>query len=272
MKNIVLFAFILFLFTQSSCVSYLTPALGGGTSINYIPRPSFTDTVKNATTVSVGYSYGKPFDGHLEFQLGQLSLKSGYTLNNINFGFGLFGIAGKANFIDKTIYSLGTNTPIGNFEKSIFGGGLNTTVGYQIHSGSKKITFRVINWENAFSIEKGDYLNFREKLYPQNVDSGQTVLFVSQLSKIYTTGFSTEIFFNQAFNEKDLKLGFRYFMGFSPRYSRSYRAINRPNTEPIQYRTILSGSFIANYKKFFFLAEYGKDANFLTKTSFGYIF
>lgn len=272
MKNILSIAFILLLITQSSCVSYLTPALGGATSLAYIPRPTVTDSVKELTTFSAGYISGQPFDGHLKKNLGQVSFKRGHSLKNINFGYGVFGVFGNAKFIDQTIYSLGTNTPIGSFEKSIYGAAINTTIGFHQHVFNENVTFRILNWENSISIEGGDYVDYRKQLYSLNLDTGQTILFVSQLSKIYTTGLSSELYVNKIFDDSDIKLGGRIFLGFSPNYSNSYRAVNRQNLEPVQYRTVLSGSLFVKYKKWFFLNELAIDANFVAKTSFGYCF
>jgi hypothetical protein len=271
MKNTLIALFILML--TSSCVSYITPAIGGNTSINYIPRPAFKGTINKESSISGTVISQSPIDHHLNMFSGMLSLNKGYTTKNLNWGFGAFGVLGKAHFKDSTSFGLGTTTsPIKNFNKSFYGGGLRMTFGFQMVTNNRKFNFRILNWENAISIEKGDYQNYRKELLKKTFIGGKEVIYVSNISTIFTTGLSTEIFWNEAFGDPDLKIGYRIFSGYSPKVTKSYIILNREDKEISDRSGVVNFSLFIKAQKFYFTTEAGTDSNFGTKISLGYVF
>lgn len=271
MKNIsiILSCCLIFL---SSCVSYITPAIGGNTSINYIPRPAYNDTLKSQIFGYGGFITQGPIDGHLSMTAGILNFGRGHSSKYLNFGYSGFGIIGRASFKDSTSLGLGTTTaPIGNFDKSFFGGGFRTTIGFQMVTNNKKFNFRILNWENAISFEGGSYQSYRKTIYEQPFDGGKQVIYVSNRNIVFTTGLSAEILWNQAFRDPDVQIGYRVFSGYSPKISESFKALNRSNKSEANSTSANFALFI-KAKKFFYLSEFGIDNNYGLKFSLGYTF
>jgi hypothetical protein len=92
MKNILLLAIILALFIQFSCSSYITPALGGATSIGYIARPTVIDSVSSKTSISGSYITAEAKGADLYLNLAEFSLNKGFTTSKFNFGYGIWDI------------------------------------------------------------------------------------------------------------------------------------------------------------------------------------
>jgi hypothetical protein len=270
MKNILLLAIILALFIQFSCSSYITPALGGATSIGYIARPTVIDSVSSMTSISGSYITAEAKGADLYLNLAEFSLNKGFTTSKFNFGYGIFGVIGKATYSDENINSNNSSSFTNEFNNGIYGYGIRATVGFHTINKSERVSFRILNWENSYSVEKGSYANYRKDLY----DSKQSLIsdnriYVSNFTKIYTTGFSSEILFNDLLN-KSAQANIRLFYGFSPGYKESFRAINGNNDYLDVNNRLLGCSLFFKSNKFNYLAEVLSDANLTGRLTLGY--
>lgn len=270
MKNTLIWSILLFSILLSSCISYFPPAITGNTNIGYLNRPAYSDSVHSETYISGGFLSEQPTDGHLITNLGMFQINKGNTYQHLNFGYGIFGVLGTANYHDSTAISFG-NSPLQDFRKSVYGFGLRTTIGIHFISNNRNFNFRALNWENAFSVEKGAYADFRKEIYnhPYN-QTNERILFVSKKTQIFTTGFSSEILWNNAFHTPGLELSYRFFLGFSPNLNESFKAINRSDYthRPISSAIIVSTGL--RYRKFIIMSEFGSEINNGAKIAIGY--
>ena len=274
MKNI-LISFLLFAFVllMAACTRFITPVMTGGNNIGYLPRPIYTDSIKTKNYVAAEYGTSSSSDGHLSFEYGSITFNRGHTYKKINLGYGVFGFAGQANYSDTTSDGYYNEPPpIPNFKKSFYGGGLRTTIGYQIISKNGNVNFRVINWENAFSIEKGDFTNYRKQLYQTNYTGSYLDVYVSNLHQIYSTGLSSEIIWKNYLGVANLEGAIRLFVGYTPNLSRSYRNISNSYGDKTISNEIITFTTYLRYDHIFGNLQIGGDQNFGAKFAVGYSF
>ncbi|OAQ40665.1 hypothetical protein A5893_06915 [Pedobacter psychrophilus] len=263
-----LFLIILAIYT-SSCSSYLTPNMTGDNNIGYLPRPVNAEEKKSKIYVSGEYNYSAP-KGDLEMKSGLISLSRGHSLKNLNFAYGVFGFFGDANYQDTTTLERGESRTIENFNKSFYGFGLRSTIG--LHYVRKDFTFRYINWENAFSTEKGEYANYRKILFDGPNMRGNQNIAVSKEKVLYTTGLSTEIICNNAFNENNSQFGLRLFVGFTPNLKNTFKRINNGAMEETDNKFAINVSTYFKVKRIFANVQLGSEINTSLKAGLGYSF
>ncbi|MRX46495.1 hypothetical protein [Pedobacter puniceum] len=264
-----LISLIVLAISLPSCVTYLTPSMTGDNNIGYLPRPFSKDTIKRLNYISAEYSSSSAPSGDLNFNLGMLNISKGHTLKHINFGYGAFVFLGNANYEnDSTISKSDSDNPINNFNKFLYGGGLRTTIGFHV-TEIKNLDLRILNWENAFSIEKGDYANYRKEIYRSTLSYP---VYVSNLDKFFTTGLSSEILWNPNFLNKNLQIGLRLFVGITSGLNKSFINKDTNQTDPdMDYRAVSFNSFI-KYKKIFSTLQMGAEHNLGAKIALGYSF
>lgn len=273
MKNILSLFLGIILLWLCSCTRYITPPSTGPTNIGYIPRPMFNDSVSSKIYAAAGYSTNTSKDGHLNFYMGNLEINRGHTYRNINFGYGLFANLGKAIYRDTTKIDKSSNEYLlPQFKKSFNNIGLRTTIGYQIVSDNERINFRIINWENAISFENGSYSKYRNELYNSSINSSSYNVYVNNLTKLYSTGFSTEIIKNDAFGIKDLKSSIRLYAGGTFNLGKRFKNITNSNSDRKIYGGNTNLSYFLSYKQFYGSIQLGADINLGAKFLLGYTF
>lgn len=216
------------IFIIDSCSTYIAPSLSGANNIGYLPRPTQADSVKSKTYISGDFGYYADDNNVLKLNLGSVNLSKGYYRNKINYAYGAFITAGIANYKNPKPNGF---LPVQNFSKSIYGGGIRTTIGLQPTTEDENFSFRILNWENAFSIESGGFSKVRNDLFDNTPHtSGDSYTAVSPLKTLYTTGLSTEGIFNSKWNNKNCKFGYRVFAGYSPFLERTFKEIQGRET------------------------------------------
>lgn len=254
-----------------SCTRYITPPVTGQNNIGYIYRPFYKDSSQSKTNISLGYGIAASSDGYLEHQMGLIDISRGHSLKNFNFGYGVFMNAGKSTYNDDfRDYSDNTATNY-HFKSNFNNVGIRTTIGYHKASKSGKTNFRLINWENAFSIERGKFVDYRKNIQSDDFPSSISV-YVSNLSKIYTTGFSTEILRNNAFGNPDMQFSIRLFLGGTANLGRSLRDLDNPLMTAEAAKACFITSYALKYKKLHVSMECGSDINYGSKFLLGYSF
>ncbi|WP_379101064.1 hypothetical protein [Pedobacter alpinus] len=164
-----------------SCTRYITPPVTGQNNIGYIYRPFYKDSSNSKINISLGYGFAASPDGHLEHQMATIDMTRGHSLKNFNFGYGVFAYAGKSVYNDTftDTYSNPSNevSTTSHFKYNFNNICLRTSIGYHLVSKNGKTNYRIINWENAFSIENGKYLDYRSNISPNSfaVPRGTTV-------------------------------------------------------------------------------------------------
>ncbi len=274
MKNILITLSSLLLISFSSCTRFITPPVTGQNNIGYIPRPFYKDSTTSITNVSLGYDVAQSKDGHLQFEAGVININRGHTYKQFNFGYGLFADLGKAIYNDTLTNKNYPNDPaVKSFRLNFNNLGLRTTIGYQIISDNGKTNFRVINWENAFSVENGSYKDYRDSLFKQNITETGIRVYVSNLSRFYTTGLSSEIIKNNAFGTADLQVSLRLFIGGTFNLGNSFRNITDRNLSDAYFsRACITASYYLKYKRMMGSLQIGNDVNFGSKIALGYTF
>ncbi len=265
---------ILTILFVTSCTRYITPPVTGQNNIGYIPRPFYQDSSSSKIYISGGYQTATSTNGHLNFYMGNLNISRGHSFKNINFGYGLFGSFGKAVYKDSITKTNNypNSKPIANFNKNLNNIGIRTTLGYHAISDNGKTTFRFINWESAFSIENGDYADYRSDLYKSNISDSPVRIYVTNQRNFLTTGLSTEVIKREAFDIKDLEISFRFFFGNTFNFNNSYRNIGRGSSEINKKGGCVVASYFVKYKKIFTSIELGTDVNYGAKLLLGYRF
>lgn len=270
MKNILVTLFSLILFC--SCTRYITPPVTGQNNIGYIPRPFYKDSASSKISVSGGYETATSQDNHLDFYMANINLNRGHSFKNLNFGYGIFANFGKAIYRDTSKSRYYNDPPIANFNKNLNNIGFRTTLGYQFLSQNKKLNFRAINWESAFSVENGEYLNFRESLYNSKISGSTKEIYVTNQKNFFTTGLSTELLKSDAFGVKDLASSLRFFIGGTFDVRNKYRNISNSTSEITIKGGCVNVSYYLNYRKLFGSIELGTDVNSGAKFLLGYSF
>lgn len=223
-KLIVVLAMLIFILS-SSCSQYIGPPIAGANNIGYLPRPFITDSSKFQTYLSGEFSLSTSHDGHTEMNTGVFNISSAYANKNFNASIGAFGFIGNATYNDE--YTDPNDTPTIeplkiDFKNRFNGWGLRSTVGFQTLSTNKNINFRIINWENSYSLEYGEYAKFRTNISEDELPSeksGIGNIYVSDFRKIFSTGFSSEMIWKN----DETSVGIRAFVGFSPRLGKSFQ-------------------------------------------------
>lgn len=280
MRKILLSTTVLFACFLSSCSRYIGPPTAGGNNISYLPRPFIEDSAKFKTYANLEYSLAESRDGTTIINSGIFNLSQAYASKKFNASIGAFGFFGGIKYKDTFNNGDYRNPNIiitDEYQKSFIGWGLRSTIGFQKVSSNKLINFRIINWENAYSQEYGDYAKFRKGIINKSDVSrdNEVYIYVSNFTKIFTTGFSSEILWNKAFDKKEFSLGTRAFVGFSPKVLNSFKRI--PNSSNDEESAIISpiiiGSFYFNYKNVFGVLQIGGgDRLNLIKTGIGFTF
>jgi len=247
----------------SSCKSYLTPAVLGN-NIGYLAKPMLSDDKPTGTYVNGAYAAAiSPND--LSIEMGMLTAHRSHTFKSFNLSYGAFGFLGKVKqgYSDAE-YEEGKLPP---FKKSTYGLGLRTSIGYQLVSGNGNTNFRLINWENSYSMEAGDYLNYRKRLFDKGMYNN---LSVSNQKNVWTTGLSTEIIWHARKN-KNIQHAFRYFIGFTPGAINSFD--NGNSVFKNQYDNTPSSKSLSYFLKIYRVSlsyEYSTNINLGNSISLGY--
>lgn len=280
MKNIIIYLPILFAIYLSSCSRYIGPPLAGANNISYLPRPFIMDSAKFKTYANVEYSLGESRDGITIINSGSVNLSQAYANENFNASIGAFGFFGGIKYKDTFDNGNYLNPNViltDEYQKSFMGWGLRSIIGFQKVSSDKLVNYRIISWENAYSQEYGDYSKFRNSVVNESDVSrnNEAYIYVSKFKNIFTTGISSEILWNKAFDDKEFSLGARAFIGFSPKLLNSFNRIpySYKNEESEKIAPIIIGSFYLNYKSLFGVLQIGGgDRLNLIKTGIGYTF
>ncbi len=274
MKKIYLLSFIVLSISVTSCTRFIGPPMAGASNIGYLPRPFITDSAKSKTYISGEFSASSAVDDHTEINSGILTISRAYANKNFNASIGAFGFLGGANYTDN--YNDGTsssNIIINDFHKLFGGWGLRSTIGLQSVSENKHTNFRIISWENAYSQEYGQYAQFRGVLSKQDLtNSNNEYVYISKFTKIFTTGFSSEVIWNEAFDNNDFTMGIRGFLGFSPRLGNSFYTSSSYDTYDDGIKSLVfTGSLFLSYKKVFGTLQLGSgDKIYGGKIGIGY--
>lgn len=268
MKKIHFLLLILFGISFFSCTSYLTPNMTGDNNISYLPRPLNVEEKKSKIYVSGDYVYSAS-DGYLEMKSGIVNASKGHTLKNINFAYGVFGFFGNASYQDTTASGRSSKT-IENFNKSFYGFGLRSTVG--LHYNKNDFTFRYINWENAFSTELGNYAEYRKFIYDLQRSNGKETVYVSKQTILFTTGLSSEVVWNNVFDDDNSQFGFRAFFGITPNLRNNFKQVNNQTTNPIGDKIAVNVSTFIKVKRIFSNIQLGSEINTSLKFCLGYTF
>lgn len=259
-KTSTLLYFIVVTLFLSSCStpSYFTPAASGN-DVSYLPKPMESDSVKVKNYISGSIAgLSLPY-GTGDINMGFLNFSRGHTLKNINIAYGAYGFAGVTDY-DNTYTSKQNAIP--EFDgKSVFGGGIRTSIGYYDNAGNAE--FRILSWENALSFESGNYASFRKMMRnlndPNIISSNKTTLF--------TTGGATEIIWHGKRNYNN-HFAFRLFYGITPGLNSSLRT---------QYDLDVNGgafdfAFYFKLNKFYGIFNTGANKGLTGKLSLGYSF
>lgn len=187
LKTTYLIVFLAIMLILNSCSTSIAPSLAAANNIGYLPRPTLADSNKSKIYISADFANYKDDNNVISINLGSVNISNGYTFNKFNFGYGVFGFAGLANYKNPKPDRL---LPIENFSKSIIGGGIRSTIGLQPSVNDKSFNFRILNWENAISFENGQFYKLRSYLYNNTPHtSGDDYTEVSQSRTLFTTGF-----------------------------------------------------------------------------------
>ncbi len=129
-----------------------------------------------------------------------------------------------------------------------------------------------MNWENAFSLERGAYADYRNKAYDGPfINNGEQSIYVSKKRNIFTTGLSTEGVFTNNSAKKMTKLGYRVFVGYSPKLKNSFKAADG-DISYLEGGTAVVASLFYQNQKIFGILEVNNQFNFGAKLSVGYSF
>ncbi|MEJ2884157.1 hypothetical protein [Pedobacter sp. GR22-6] len=249
----------------SSCKTYLSPAVLGN-NIGYLARPMLSDDKHSATYVNGAYAAALSPSG-LSIEMGMLTAHRSHTFNSFNLSYGAFGFLGKAMQGNSAVELNEDELP--PFKKSTYGLGLRTSMGYQLVSGNGNTNFRLINWENSYSVEAGDYLNYRKSLFNKGLYSD---ISVSDQKNVWTTGLSTEIIWHARRN-KNIQHAFRYFIGFTPGALNSFD--NGNSAFKNEYGNTPSSKSFSYFLKIYRVSltyEYSSNINLGNSISLGYSF
>lgn len=271
MKRLFYLSVILSIIFYSSCTRYLMPSNLGNDMI-YQPKPMVADSINSKTTVIGGIMGSGGFYDEGAITLGYLGVNRGHTFKNINFSYGLLGYLGN---VEKAYISETTNdskyVSLPQFNKATYGYGIRTSIGYHDTSERGNTDFRIINWENAITIETGEYLNFRKQLYG---DLTYKRLIVSKNEVLWTTGISSEIIFHNRKN-KNFKHAFKIFIGGSPNLYRSFDnkiKFENPNIDDSEIkRGYFQFTYFFSYKKFSLVTQ-ADLSNLSSNFGLGYSF
>lgn len=256
---------------QSSCKSYLLPA-ALGTNMSYQPKPMVIDSNHSLTHASGGIALSVSPGKSVRYSAGMININRAHTYKSINFAYGLMGYYGSASYDELSYDSIPRNKQlVPSFKMSTGGVGFKTSVGYHFTSQKGNTDFRIINWENSFSKELGNYAKFRKEIYrnaAQYYKNG-----VSDLINIWTTGLSTEIIWSNK-NDPETKHAFRYFVGYTYGLKDSFlesadKSFFELDTEIIDQAITIN--YFHQYKKFSMNFELGVNNKVGTKITMGYV-
>lgn len=244
----------------SSCStpSYFVPAIVGN-DVSYLPKPMGSDStkVKNYLSASLA-GLDLPY-GSGSIDMGFLNFSRAHTLKNINIAYGAYGFAGETSY-DSEYNKQNAITELDG--KSVFGGGLRTSIGYYDNAGNAE--FRILSWENALSFENGSYSTFRKKMKglndPDVISSTKTTL--------YTTGIASEIIWHTKSNYNN-QFAIRLFYGFTPGLNKSLQNLSTTYTAN---GGSFSSSFYFKLNKLYGIIDIGASKGGTGKLSLGYSF
>ncbi|WP_316800382.1 hypothetical protein [Pedobacter frigidisoli] len=252
----------------SSCTTYLTPAILGN-NIAYLPKSMVADSLKSLTSLSGSYAVAVSPDGDISYEMGMANLSRAHTFKDFNIAYGAYGYFGKASNGGTITSPEDSRKYLQSFSKSISGLGFRLSTGLSHTSTNGNTDFRYVNFENALSIESGNYTKFREQIY--NSDLPDYVA-VTRKKVLWTTGLSTEVIW-QARHNHDIKHSFRLFMGGTPGLVNSFKygsANQRSITEDSSFGFSLSYHLLVH--RFSFCFETANRVNLSEKFTLGYCF
>lgn len=269
-KNALILLFAITAF-GSSCTTYLHPAMKGN-DLSYQPRPLSADSIRNSITI-MGNIASASGIGAPAVEMGILNIGAAKTYNALNYAFTAFGFAGVAdhNGTDSDRSQPDRNY-LPSFDKSFYGFGLKTSIGYHETSRGGKADFRLINWENSISNEYGTYSHLRSNLHSRPTDYYR--VYSSNRRVLWTTGLSTEIIFKYR-KQSNFRNSFRVLIAGSPRLGKSYnREITGYSNSDAHLNHDSGGlhfSYYMQYHGLSFGGEIGGD-NLSGKIGLGYSF
>jgi len=244
----------------SSCLStsYYIPA-AAGSDITYLPKPMESDSLKVKNYISAGVSGVSLPQNTGNIDLGFLNVSRGHTFKNFNVAYGIYGFAGQASY-DSEFNNRNATAELNG--KSIYGGGLRSSIGFYDNAGSAE--FRIISWDNSVSFESGSYATFRQEMYNLNASN----IISSTKNSLYTTGISTEIIWHSKRNW-DNHFAFKLFYGKSIGLNGSLENLASGNNPT---GGAFSSSFYIKLKKLIGIVDMNFNKNSGGKLSLGYAF
>lgn len=186
----------------TSLPAFYTPAATSN-HMTYMPKPMASDSVKAKNYVSASFANNSlPYETG-DAAMGYLNYNRAHTFKNLNFAYGAFTyFGGTTRGYDNASRKINDDY----YGKGFFGGGLRTSIGVAQTSGNTE--FRILNWENAFVYETGNYSSFRKNLKAKR----DPLSLVADQTTMFTSGGSTEVIWSGSKN-KDRQYGFRLFLG-----------------------------------------------------------
>ncbi len=247
-KNLLLFVSLLVIF--SSCTKHIYMPAMFSNDISYQPKPASFDTAKSAFYVSAGFGTGIGANLDDELIFGELNISQAYVFNGFNLSYGAFGYAGGLN--NSSYNSSNSPGQPYNFpSKGFWGYGGRASINAYEHSGNTDI--RYIGLETSYSQELGDFAAFRRNV------NGLDNYYSDAYARVFTAGLTSEILWHSR-TSVDTQFGVRGLIGGSF-YNNVYMPDNSSGFSS-GYPLYLSGSFFAQFNKFFGVAEISKGLNF----------
>jgi hypothetical protein len=243
MRNQTLTIILLLAIIFSSCSHVYTPALYHQ-DIAYLPKPASFDSSKVATYVSAGGSMYTNTNYSDLLQSGQVNLSQGFTAKNVNFAYGVFGVAG--NYEN----SHNSDATVNNFNDKFFGA-IGGRASVNLYTNSGQFDIRYLGVEAAYSHEFGDYADFRKSIY------GMSGFNVDPRTDLFTLGLTSELYFH-SLNNGDLQHGIRGFLGGTfGHYDLDYQTALVASNSKFFHELFPKASYFIKYKKYFGTVEIG---------------
>lgn len=227
--------------TISSCNEHVYAPAMHHADIAYLPKPVVSDTAKSSTYISGGLVQDFSPNYSDDLVSGQLNLSRGHAFHHFNLAYGAFGSFGSYNNSE-----LQPNDPY-YFKNKFFGAVGGRLSGNAVIS-TRKIDFRIIGFEAAYSHEFGDYLSFRRAV------TNMPKFYTDTRTDLFTLGATTEMIFKSRSQEN--QFGFRFFWG-GTFGDNGYRNKNSDYLYRVDSPGVVTAAYFMQIKNYMLIAEGG---------------